>query len=435
VGLALGLFGLLGACSAEGDDSASADAERGAAVANNDDTLGQRLTPRLGGQTTAFVDDENAFNLPARNLGLPDDHRFVEANFMFERTFSVPTGLGPRFSASSCTGCHVNNGRSPAPVEGEPLGEGFVVLSVDERTRELFGDRLETMAIEGEVAEGPATVYWHTSVGAYPDGTVYELRSPEVLAAGGWLVPRMAPHVAGTGLLEAVPEADIRAQADPDDTDGDGISGRARNVVDLRGDPALGRFGWRADQPTVAAQTASAFAKDMGVMTGLDPAVTDPELEADRAELAAFYAATLAVPAQRDADDPDVRAGADRFEQVGCASCHTPSFSTGRVGVRALSEQEIWPFTDLLLHDMGAGLNEPSDDPTVSDTEWRTPPLWGLGLHDIVNGNAALLHDGRARTIEEAILWHGGEAEAAATAFKALPVDQRALLLAFLESL
>ncbi|MGI9601665.1 MAG: di-heme oxidoredictase family protein [Acidimicrobiales bacterium] len=442
------VFVAMGACSGtdQPESTASDDvAETTAGGSSGSDTvlvvpdgppLGERLHPRLGGQTTAFVDNEKAFNIPARNMGRPDDIRFVEANVVFERSFRENEGLGPRFSASSCTGCHVNNGRSPGAAEGEELGEGFVVLSVDDRTRALFGERLETLAVEGEIPEGPASVYWQTSIGAYPDGTVYELRSPEVLAAGGWLVPRIAPHVAGTGLLEAIPDEDLRALADPDDLDGDGISGRLRTAVDVTtGEEAIGRFGWRAGQPTVAAQTATAFAKDMGLLTGLDPNIADPEVDHDRAELAAFYASALAVPAQRAADDPDVRAGADLFEQVGCASCHTPSFTTERVETRALSEQDIWPFTDLLLHDMGSGLNEPSSDPAVSDTEWRTPPLWGLGLHATVNGNDALLHDGRARTVEEAILWHAGEALPSTNAFKSLDATQRAQLLAFLHSL
>ena len=446
VGLAAVLFALSSGCSGSGQaetgappttpPTATDDAAATVLVVPDGPPLSERLSPRLGGQTTAFEEGEQAFNIPARNLGLPDDHRFVEANVVFERNFRESEGLGPRFSASSCTGCHVNNGRSPTAVEGEALGEGFVILSVDERTRTLFGERLETQAIEGETAEGPATVYWQQSIGTYDDGTVYELRSPEVVAAGGWLVPRIAPHVAGTGLLEAIPEDDVRAQADPDDLDGDGISGRTREVVDVTtGAPALGRFGWRAVTPTVEAQTATAFAKDMGLLTGLDPNIADPEVTAERADLAAFYAEALAVPAQRSGDDPDVRAGADLFEQTGCVSCHTPSFTTGRVETRALSDQLIWPFTDLLLHDMGAGLNEPSSAPDVGDTEWRTPPLWGLGLHQVVNGNAALLHDGRARSIEEAILWHAGEAEPSAAAFRALPARQRAQLLAFLGSL
>lgn len=296
--------------------------------------------------------------------------------------------------------------------------------------------------------------------GTYGDGIEYELRMPvfEIteLAFGPLhpeirTSPRLAPQVIGMGLLEAIPADEIMAAADPDDADSDGISGRANIVWDARLEiPVLGRFGWKANVATVEQQAAGAFHGDIGITSSLHPeencpegqnacveAITggSPEIAENLLGMVTIYMRTLAVPAMRGADTDEVRAGAQLFEEFGCASCHTVTHVTGQTDIAALSEQTIHPYTDLLLHDMGEGLADGREDFAASGREWRTPPLWGIGLIDEINGERFLLHDGRARTLEEAILWHGGEGEASKEEFRLADAEQRAALIAFLEAL
>jgi CxxC motif-containing protein (DUF1111 family) len=305
--------------------------------------------------------------------------------------------------------------------------------------------------------------------GRLPDGTAYSRRVPTwkardlvagPLAPGTSLAPRLAPPVIGLGLLEAIPAEAVLAGADPDDRDGDGVRGRANRVWDRgRAEWALGRFGWKAAQPTVEQQSAGAARHDMGLTNPLydtagcapgdaecfagDPtAATDPSRAAS-AEIGltpmyelTLYTRTLAVPAHRDVDDPDVVAGSAVFDEVGCASCHTRTFTTGPDALTAVAGQTIHPYTDLLLHDLGPELADGRSEHEAGPADFRTAPLWGLGLRRTVSGEGAgYLHDGRARTPLEAILWHGGEAGGARDRFAALPADQRADLLRFLESL
>ncbi len=287
--------------------------------------------------------------------------------------------------------------------------------------------------------------------------------------------PRMAPAIFGAGLLEAIAESDILALADPDDLNSDGISGRANRVFDplqaLRNEPiepALGRFGWKAGAPSVHVQSSGAYNQDMGVTNYVFPlesiAGTDlyttyrqsnPDDDGQQDEgfevseqilkAVSFYASTLAVPGRRNVDDAIVRQGADLFETAGCAACHHPHFVTGEhpgiwgpgglLSAPELSNQSIFPYTDLLLHDMGEALADGRAEHMAGGTEWRTPPLWGIGLVQTVNPLAGYLHDGRARTLEEAILWHGGEASTARNAFVQMPAQERNALLRFLGSL
>jgi len=263
--------------------------------------------------------------------------------------------------------------------------------------------------------------------------------------------PRVANQMIGLGLLEAVPEEAILALADPDDRDGDGISGRPNYVRDVAGDrTVLGRFGWKANEPTVAQQTAGAFLGDMGITTPVFPEqnCTDaiagcataadggsPEIEPDDFQKVVLYASTLAVPARRDWDDPQVLQGKALFNEIGCTACHKPILATGaHPTIPALSNQTIRPYTDLLLHDMGEGLADGRPDYEADGREWRTPPLWGIGLIETVNGHTHFLHDGRARNLTEAILWHGGEAQAARDRFAVLGQTEREALLRFLNS-
>jgi CxxC motif-containing protein (DUF1111 family) len=279
------------------------------------------------------------------------------------------------------------------------------------------------------------------------------------LAPDVMLSPRVAPPMIGLGLLEAVAPEDILAAADPDDADGDGISGRPNQVWDLAsGQVMLGRFGWKAGEPTIAQQSGLALAGDIGVGNPTAPAPWGDCTEAEAACRAApdgnspqygdleappevmdrmlFYSRNLAVPVRRDVDDPTVLAGKRLFYAAGCTGCHRPKLATrSDWEVGALAGQLIGPYTDLLLHDMGEGLADGRPEGVADGREWRTAPLWGIGLTETVSGHSQFLHDGRARSLSEAILWHGGEAQAARDAFAAMTPEERAALLAFLESL
>ncbi|MFT6399938.1 MAG: CxxC motif-containing protein (DUF1111 family) [Bradymonadia bacterium] len=296
--------------------------------------------------------------------------------------------------------------------------------------------------------------------GQYPEGETYSLRRPvytfDDMGYGPlhdelMFSPRVAPQMIGLGLLEAIPELRLLELADPDDADSDGISGRVNIVWDVETESmAIGRFGWKSEQPTVRQQTAGAFLGDMGLTTPLfasqDCAEVQrecadaetggtPEVEPHLFERVVVYSSLLAVPVRRDWDDPDVLAGKRLFRDTGCASCHVASHVTGPHWLEETSNQLIWPYTDLLLHDMGSDLsdNRPSFDATGD--EWRTPPLWGIGLFEAVNNHQLLMHDGRARGVAEAILWHGGEAEDSKDEFINLSRADRALLILFVETL
>ena len=378
-------------------------------------------------------------------------------------------GLGPTFNAQACSSCHLRDGRgTPASTGDGDLGLLLRISIPDPAgTGPEHLCRIRSTAISCRI--GPTSAcrrrasWWSPTPrrpGEYGDGTPYSLRTPTYtvespafgpLGDDVMFSPRLAPQVIGMGLLEAIPEDVIVDASDPDDGDGDGISGRPNRVVNPRtGDIELGRFGWKANVATVEAQSAGAFNGDVGITSTLLPETTctpaqdvcaaepdggDPEVTDDRLGSVVFYSRTLAVPAMRDAGDDEVRDGAEAFATFGCAACHTSTFTTGDTDIAALSDQEIHPYTDLLLHDMGPGLADGRPDFEASGSEWRTPPLWGIGLIEDVGGARFLLHDGRARSIEEAILWHGGEAEASREAFRRADADVRAAIVAFLEAL
>jgi CxxC motif-containing protein (DUF1111 family) len=432
------------------------------------------LEANLGGDTTRVVDGESAFGFAAPTLTDEERRTFEIGNSFFTQNWvTAPAsaeardGLGPMFNAQACSSCHTRDGRGlPADTVDGNLGL-LLRLSIPgasdvggPKPHPVYGDQLQDRSIVGVPAEGELVITYTEIGGTYADGTAYTLRSPEYtidapafgpLGDDIMISPRLAPQMVGMGLLEAIPEADVVAAADPDDADGDGISGRPNRVWNpATKQTELGRFGWKANAATVEAQTAGAFNGDVGVTSALQPADQctatqadcvespnggDPELSDDRLHSITFYARTLAVPAARDVDDADVRAGAEVFTEMGCASCHSSTFATGDSDVAALTEQTIHPYTDLLLHDMGDGLADDRPDFEATGQEWRTPPLWGVGLITEVNGQRFLLHDGRARTLEEAILWHGGEGEASKEAFRAAEAKVRARLLVFLEAL
>lgn len=325
---------------------------------------------------------------------------------------------------------------------------------------------MQDFALPDLPVEGLVIVSHEAVTGIYADGSPWELSAPIYTVVGSdgspiedpdlLVSPRIAPQMTGMGLLEAVPADDIRAAADPDDADGDGISGRVNEVysASLTGFE-LGRLGWKANVATVQDQVAGAFLNDMGITSRLAPDdatgvaevddqaarfvgkddETGVEVSDDRFDHVVRYSQTLAVPAQRDIDDPVVGRGADMFIGANCAICHTPLQQTGDAATASLAHQSIRPFTDLLLHDMGDGLADGRPDYAATGAEWRTPPLWGIGMVESINGHTNFLHDGRARSLEEAILWHGGEASASRDVFIELSAQNRAALIAFLESL
>jgi CxxC motif-containing protein (DUF1111 family) len=325
----------------------------------------------------------------------------------------------------------------------------------------VYGGQLQDMAIPDVPAEGKLRIDYQLLNLQFADGTPIELRQPQLnisqlgygpLHPDTQLSARVAPPMIGLGLLEAISVASILANADPEDRNGDGISGRANWVWDdAVGKTVLGRFGWKAGQPSLNQQNAHAFAGDMGLTSTLRPfddctpsqtacrsAINGgtPEVSDYILGQVLFYSRNLGVPARRQVDDPQALMGKALFQQAGCTSCHSPRFTTAANAAEPeLANQLIRPYSDLLLHDMGEGLADNRAEFQASGREWRTPPLWGIGLTETVNGHSQFLHDGRARNLLEAIVWHAGEAQAAKQAVLQFDLKQRTALLAFLQSL
>ena len=427
------------------------------------------VSPELGGDATIIAGDDLAFGHIAPNAPPERERVFLFGNRLFNTEWAVYPGpeaafdgLGPTFNRNSCSGCHVRDGRGRPPENvGDPMDSMLVRLSLptSNMPHPNYGDQLNDRAIRGVTPEGRAVIEYEEIEGAYGDGTQYTLLKPRIRFVevnfgsldGVLTSARVAPAVIGLGLLESVPEAMLEALADPDDADGDGISGRINRLTDYAGNPAVGRFGWKANVPSVAEQTAGAAIGDIGITTALFPdqncsaAQSDclnapAEVESEMSDSffgrLVTYMQTLAVPRARPKDDASFQAGLAAFATMGCAACHMPTLTTGDdAPLPELRNQTFHPFTDLLIHDMGEGLADHRPDGGATGREWRTPPLWGIGLIETVNGHDRLLHDGRARGLAEAILWHGGEAEAAKEAFRTAPEAERAALIAFLESL
>jgi len=434
------------------------------------------VTSELGGDTTRPLATAEAFTFISANAPSKVKGGFTFGNQLFN-TVWVPApgpqtttdGLGPVFNREACSDCHINNGRGlPPPEVGAPMDSMLVRISVPGEDQHGgpkgvpgYGDQLQDRGVDGVPAEGRAIIEWEEIAGSYDDGTSYSLRKPTVrfadLAFGPMpkdlmTSPRVANPMIGLGLLEMVSDDLLYALADPDDSDVDGISGRVNVVWDARDKTmATGKFGWKANAPNLTNQNSGAALGDMGITT---PVRSSDNCEAgqdlcaaaathDGVELSGtflnqinVYTRRLAVPRQRGPNLPEVIRGQTRFLEAGCQGCHIATLETG-VDPRSqdLAEQTFHPFTDLLLHDMGEGLSDGRSDFLATGSEWRTAPLWGVGLTKKVTGHERYLHDGRARGLEEAILWHGGEAETSKENFRTMPKDAREDLVAFLKSL
>lgn len=421
---------------------------------------------RPGGDTTVELRDEDAFLQAAANLSAARRGPYEAGFALFDIAWLAEgnedrDGLGPTYLGTSCRACHFRGGRGTPPPPDQPMTSALVRLSLPDGGGSVpddrYGEQLQTKAIAGVSPEGWVSVAFEAETHNFDDGAPYELLSPRYsprdLAFGSFAPEtlfsiRVAPPMIGLGLLEAIDEADIRALADPGDLDGDGISGRTNEVPSEAG-LALGRFGLKANQPDLRRQTAAAFLEDLGITSPVFPDDNCPsvqvacqasagELDIDEARLDAtvFFSSLLAVPHRPEAREREVLQGKALFISARCDGCHHPSFVTGELeGFPELSHQRIFPYSDLLLHDLGEGLADGRPDFEATGREWRTPPLWGVGLTEQVSGHTRLLHDGRARSVEEAILWHGGEGEAARDAFVAMSASERAWLVRFVRSL
>lgn len=500
--LALAVLGLGATCTAWSapldyrNDLSAQDRKRVASITQSTDDFSkaEAFEVKQGGAgTVQKLVNPDVFSHPAANLDFEGRQDFMVGNGLFRKDWvSSPSstqasdGLGPLFNARSCQACHVKDGRGTVPGF-DPLAQSDAVallvrLSLPESSEEArrrvgqgevaslpdptYGHQLQPFAVPGLPAEGRLLIEYQEMPVQLNGGETAMLMKPayrvEDLAYGPLhpqtrLSPRLAPPMLGLGLLEAIHEGDILANEHADH--GDGISGRANWIVDpVSGQRVLGRFNWKAGQPSVGHQAANAFSGDMGLSSpmfpshygdctaaqaaclamphGAQPDLGEHEVPGRLMDLVTFYSENLALPQRRDVDEPRVLAGKQLFYESNCIGCHVPKYVTRRDAKRPEHRfQLIWPYTDLLLHDMGQGLADGLDEGKAHGSEWRTPPLWGIGLTKTVNPNATWLHDGRARTLLEAILWHGGEAQVARDRVVAMTPEQRANLIRFLESL
>ncbi|MEZ5662451.1 MAG: di-heme oxidoredictase family protein [Burkholderiaceae bacterium] len=463
------------------------------------------LGEKVGGEGTVFATGRQSFSFPLAHLSDPERTRFVIGNSFFKRNWveapastTARDGLGPHFIARSCGACHDTDGRGAPPDWPLTLGPEpdntvalLIRLSVPGkpapnagvRPDPVYGDQFNNAGIQGVRPEGHVEIRSTPIHGRFADGTRYTLHKPEYrltrlgygpLANGVMTSPRIAPQVIGLGLIEAIPESEILANARDQAATHGPIKGQPNRVWDAFAQKeVVGRFGWKANTGSVAHQSAGAFNGDMGITTrvfwreactesqkdclaaphgggrrtgrdGLMPSAqataTEPEIDDETLGHVIFYTATLAPPARRKPDDPQVLRGQALFHQAQCATCHRPAYTTGtppfpQFSTGKVAGQRIWPYTDLLLHDMGPELADGRPDFLASGQQWKTPPLWGVGLIQSVNGHQRLLHDGRANGVLEAVLWHGGEALPARDLVRQMNARDRDALVKFVESL
>lgn len=456
---------LLSLCSCREEDSKTAVP---APQSQNDALLAGKLT----------VNDlsENAFGNEVPGLTSDESNIFVVGNSFFRTNWvtapastTARDGLGPFLNAQSCGACHPKDGRGQPPSAGDTDMRALLFrLSVDGSTNTgapmphpEYGGQLQPLAIIGVLPEGQPLVQYIEQQITFSDGQKTAIRVPRYTFTTNYsgnldnahISPRVGNQLCGVGLLEAIPEQTILSWADEFDKDGDGISGRPNYVWDYNANTKrLGRFGWKANQPSLKQQVAGAFNGDMGITTSLFnqeeyptsfadkykdiPNGGTPEITDNLLDKVTFYCQTLAVPARRNVKDKEVIAGEVLFAKIGCNQCHKDKVTTSMIAVPSiLSNIDIKPYTDMLLHDMGDGLADGRADFEANSNEWRTTPLWGIGMIQTVNGHSFLLHDGRARNIEEAILWHEGEAENTKTKYTKLSKIERQQLISFVNTL
>lgn len=437
-------------------------------------------SPRSGGYTTVSVANSNAYSKPVANLSLTRRDGFFIGNAFFKNPWvSAPSstsardGLGPLFNTNACQSCHVKDGRGRPPINNEVMTSMLVRVSLrDAGDTEVlktegviadpnYGNQIQNRAIYGIDPEATVKLEWEQKEITLNDSELITLRTPKIrfsdLAYGpihenAVFSLRVAPAMIGIGLLELVPDTTLLEIGKQQSAQNDGVSGRRNRVWDVQLQKTVpGRFGWKAGQPTVRQQVAAAFAGDIGATSSMftqQPCTSkqtrclesasggDPEVSDEILDFVTFYSKTLAVPARRNIGDKDIQQGEILFREVGCNTCHVEILHTGvDKDFPELSNQEIHAYTDLLLHDMGEGLADHSREFLATGSEWRTPPLWGIGLMQVVNGHTNLLHDGRARNVEEAILWHGGEAESSHQKFIELSKNKREQIIKFINSL
>lgn len=442
---------------------------------------------KSGGDTSTNKQGANAFSMPANNLPISKRLDFSVGNSFFRNpwvqapaTTDARDGLGPLLNTNGCQNCHIKDGRGHPPEEGEEQAVSMLVrMSIPALTAEqkqqlitsgvipepTYGDQLEDFAIPKAQPEGKIKIEYTKFDVSFSDGEKVELRKPKIILydlAYGELHPdtmlsaRVAPPMIGLGLLESVSEDTLQQVAIQQHKDNKGVTGKLNRVWDVQTQSTqMGRFGWKAGQPSLIQQDASAFNGDLGLTSSFFPyencspkqsicselpngnsADEKVEVSEKILKFVEFYSQHLAVPIRRNTDQPQVQRGQVLFTEIGCSSCHVPELRTAqRNDLPSLSNQTIHPYTDLLLHDMGEGLADGRPEFLATGNEWRTPPLWGIGYTQEVNGHTYFLHDGRARNLMEAVLWHGGEAQMAKDKVLNLPKSDRQALIAFLNSL
>lgn len=455
---------------------------RGVLAHTNDFLKAESFELMQGGAATQTTNiDRNAYSQETATLGFEHLQTFKLGNALFNKFWvaspsstQASDGLGPFYNARACQACHLKDGRGQLPQSAKERSSSLVLQLKNALNNRwgpdpMYGAQWHTAAVTGVDAEGSVSITHEPLVRTFTDGTEHVLQKPiyslDNLAYGNLdsntrLSPRLAPAVHGLGLLESIDAAHILAYADPDDTDNNGISGKANWQVLDNGERALGRFGHKAAMSTVKEQTIHALFTDMGLSSSAGSlnnpqgdctalqTVCETLAHGDQArlgkgeapdkvvDLITFYTQNLAVPVRRDVSNPDVLAGKQLFYSSGCAACHTPKHVTSREAQQdELQFQLIWPYTDLLLHDMGENLADNAGEGYATGTEWRTAPLWGIGLAQTVNPNTSFLHDGRAATLLDAVLWHGGEAQASLERVLTMNQQAREQLVRFLESL
>ena len=439
---------------------------------------GEKLS---GGSTSVAKTDSNGFSMPSANLSPLRRMDFFVGNGFFRNPWKVAStqqnardGLGPLFNTDTCQSCHIKDGRGHPPTGASgPAVSMLVRLSIKPSATDAYqlqrggvvpeptyGGQLQDAAIAGHLPEGSVRVEYTEIPMVFSDRSPISLRKPHMHIDSlgyGPMHPetqfsaRIAPPMIGLGLLEAISDNDIRANAVQQAESSRRVSGKVNLVWDdVQGKTVIGRFGWKAGQPNLNQQNAHAFAGDMGLtsrvlnqddctknqiacqqaLNGGTPEVSDSIMAS-----ILFYTRNLAVPMRRDVDTPQTLRGKALFHQAGCATCHVPSYVTAEAAEPELSQQKIYPYTDLLLHDMGDELGDGRGEYLADGNEWRTPPLWGIGLTQQVSGHTLFLHDGRARNLMEAIIWHGGEARGSRNAVLQFDQAQREALISFLNSL